>query len=389
MGISIEPLNLLKLFRDLFNARYILSTKRLAWIDYARGICIILVCYRHCFDGLKEARLPVTDYHLLQIFNVCFYSFRMPLFFIISGLFVSRSLQKKKLSDYISGRFNVVFFPLIIWGSLQITLQLLLKDYVNAKPVPFDYINLLIYPRNPSNNQQFWYLNALFFVGAFYAIFKVLFKFTLKQQMILSVLLYSIAGYLGLQGISFYIFPDIFHFYIYFCIGDIISSFIFKKETTAVILSPKWLTISAVFCIIMQTIFTRINMQHANDNYINYNMPWLFFPISLSGCALMIQLAKLLEKKGTLKWLRVIGYHSLFIYLMHLMLIAAVRILLVRILHIMYIPAIMFIAISLGVIIPIFIYNVCIRLGMWWLFSLKKPAAEIQHYTSMKAMKTV
>ena len=274
------------------------------------------------------------------------------------------------------------FIRLLIWGSLQITLQLLLKDYVNAKPVPFDYINLIIFPRNPTNNQQFWYLNALFFVGAFYAFFKVVLRFTLWQQVVLGLLLYSVAGYLGYNGISFYIFPDIFHFYIYFCIGDIISAFIFKKETTDIILSPKWLIVSAVFCIVMQTIFTTINMKHGDDNYININMTWLFLPISLSGCALMMQLSQVLQQKNSLRWLRVVGYHSLYIYLMHLMLIAAVRIVLVRFLHITYIPLIMFIAISLGVIIPIIIYNLCIRLGAWWLFTLKKPVAEIEYYAA-------
>ena len=378
----------MKLFKDLFNAKYILASNRLGWIDYVRGICIILVCYRHCFDGLKEANLPVSDYPVLQVLNVCFYSFRMPLFFIVSGLFVSRSLQKKSLSEYVWGRFSIVFYPLIIWGSLQITLQLALKDYVNARPVPFDYINLIIFPRNPSNNQQFWYLNALFFVGAFYAFFKVVLKFSLWQQVILGLLLYSVAGYMGYKGTSFYIFPDIFHYYIYFCIGDIISSFIFKKETTEKILSPLWLMASAVFCIIMQTLFTVINMRNGDDNYININMAWLFLPISLSGCAFMIQVGQWLQKKDILRWLRVVGYHSLYIYLMHLMLIAAVRIVLVKIFNIQYIPLIMFIAVSMGVIIPIFVYNISIRLGAWWLFSLKKPAGEIEHYATMKTMKT-
>jgi len=86
--------------------------------------------------------------------------------------------------------------------------------------------------------------------------------------------------------------------------------------------------------------------------------------------------------------LRVVGYHSLYIYLMHLMLIAAVRIVLVKIFNIQYIPLIMFIAVSMGVIIPIFVYNISIRLGAWWLFSLKKPAGEIEHYATMKTMKT-
>ena len=374
----------MKLFKDVFNARFVLASNRLAWIDYARGICIILVCYRHCFDGIKEAHLPVTDYPLLEVLNVCFYSFRMPLFFIISGLFVSRSLQKKGLGEYTRGRFKIVFYPLMIWGSLQITLQLLFKDYVNAKPAPFDYINLIIFPRNPDNSQQFWYLNALFFVGVFYAFFKKVLHFQLWHQAVLSLLLFTIAGYMGHKGINFYIFPDIFFFYIYFCIGDFIASFIFRKETAAIILSPKWLMLSAITCTALQTVFTFINLKHGDDNYINYNMPWLFLPISLSGCALMIQIAHWLQQKNALQWLRVIGYHSLYIYLMHLMVIAGVRVLLTRVLHISNIPVIMLVAISMGVMVPVIIYNLCTRLQAWWLFSLKKPEAEIQHYAAMK-----
>ncbi len=388
-GCFHKTLNLLKLFKDLFNARYILSSNRLAWIDYARGICIILVCYRHCFDGLREAHIPVQDYYLLQVLNVCFYSFRMPLFFIVSGLFVSRSLNKKSVADYSRSRFNIVFYPLLIWGTLQITLQLLLKDYVNGKPAFVDYINLVIYPRNPSNNQQFWYLNALFFVGIFYAFFKIKLRFVLWQQVALGMLLYGIASYLGYNGIAFYIFPDIFHYYIYFCIGDIISGFIFKKEITKIILSPKWLISSIIVCVALQTIFSMVNLSHGDDNYININMPLLLLPISLSGCFLMVQLSQVLQKKNIVKWLRVIGYHSLYIYLMHLMVIAAMRILLMRILHLQYIPLVMFIGISLGVIIPVIIYNLCIRVGAWWLFSLKKPSEEIAHYTTMKTMKTM
>ncbi len=370
------------MFNDLFNAKFILSSRRMAWIDYARGISIILVCYRHCFEGLKEAKLATADFHLLTVLNVCFYSFRMPLFFIVSGLFLSSSLRKKKLSSYIRGRFNVVFYPLIIWGSIQITLQLILKNYVNAKPALFDYVNLIIWPRNPTNNQQFWYLNALFFVGAFYAFFKIKLKFTLLHQALLSVIFYAIASYLNYNGLSFYIFPDIFHFYIYFFIGDAISDYVLNTDNRSTITSWKWMALSLIVFIGTQTLFTAINMQNGNDDYINQKMPLLFLLISLCGCIFMIQLTQLLEKLNALKWLRVVGYHSLYIYLIHIMTIAAVRIVMIRVFHIGYIPLILFVAISAGVIIPILFYNLMVRMGAWWLFSLKKPVAEIEYYSA-------
>lgn len=374
----------MKLFKDLFNARFVLSGNRLAWIDYVRGICIILVCYRHSFDGIKEAHIQVDNYPLMEILNVCFYSFRMPLFFIVSGLFVSRSLMKKGLNDYIRGRFKIVFYPLIIWGSLQITLQLIFKDYVNARPDPRDYLYLIIFPRNPGNNQQFWYLNALFFVGVFYAFFKSVLGFKRWHQAILSVIFYSVGAYMNMIGKAFYIFPDIFHYYIYFFVGDLLADFIFRKETIGTILSPKWLVPSAILFVVSQTAFTLLNLKHDDDNYINRSAPLLLLLVSLAGCAFMIQVGHWLQQKNVLRWLRVIGYHSLYIYLMHLIVIAGVRIILIRFLHVSSIPVVVFSAVCLGVIIPIVIYNICTRLHAWWLFSLKKPVAEIQHYAAME-----
>lgn len=361
------------MFKDLFNSKQILATNRYAWIDYVRGICIILVCYRHCFEGLKESSLPTQNYPFLEILNVCFYSFRMPLFFIVSGLFVTSSLFKKGLKKYIGNRFNIIFYPLLIWGSIQITLQLLLRDYVNAKPALTDYINLIIFPRNPNNNQQFWYLNTLFFVGAFYAFFKVIFKFKLWQQVVLSVLLYAIASYWSYNDITFYIFPDVFHHYIYFCLGNVFSAYILKKENQDKSVTPKWLWPSVLMFIAVQTIFTIVNIRHAEDNFINHKMPWAYLLISLAGCAFVIQLGFVLQQSGVLKWLRVLGYHSLYIYLMHLMIIAAVRIFILKVLGIESVYLILSVAMVAGVLLPIIFYNVAMRWGLWWLFTFEKP----------------
>ena len=73
-----------------------MKASRLNWIDYARGIAIILVCYRHVYEGSKEAGIPVKDYNFLEYANISLYSFRMPLFFIISGLFIFKKPAEKR-----------------------------------------------------------------------------------------------------------------------------------------------------------------------------------------------------------------------------------------------------------------------------------------------------
>src|SRR6478735_8668431 len=150
----------------LFNSQKVLSTSRYPWIDYVRGISIILVVYRHVFEGLVNVGIGSISYPVLKYTNIFFFSFRMPLFFIVSGMFVTLSLSRKGIRSYINKRFDTIFYPLLIWGTIHITLQLLFSKYINAQRTPFDYINLII---NPRQIEQFWYLNALFFVGILYA----------------------------------------------------------------------------------------------------------------------------------------------------------------------------------------------------------------------------
>ena len=380
------------MWKDLFNAKFILSSKRMQWIDYARGICIILVCYRHCFEGLKQAKLNIHDYPTLEILNICFYSFRMPLFFIISGLFVSASLSKKGIGNYIGNRFKIIFYPLLIWGGLQVTMQLLMKDYVNAHRHPIDYLNLIIRPRLI---EQFWYLNALFFVGALYAILKYYLHVKLWQQVVLSTILYSVSSYIHFYEINAYLFADIFHYYIYFCIGDLLSAFFLKSNRESTLTSAKWMIPSLVLFIASQYLYTLLNIKHANpafnyytDSYVSDKMPAFSFFVSLAGCAFIIQVAYLLQRTGVMKWLRVVGYHSLYIYLVHVMVIAAVRIFVMRVLHIQSIPVIIIPAMIAGIIIPIILYNLAVRMGAWRLFSLKKPVDEIKFYGQPAAVAT-
>lgn len=335
-------------------------------------------------EGLRQSGLPLHNYPLLEVLNICFYSFRMPLFFIISGLFLSAGLHKKGLRNYVNGRFKIVFYPLLVWGSIQITMQFLMKNYVNAHREPMDYLNLII---NPRRIEQFWYLNALFFVGAIYALLKTTLRINYWQQLLIGMVFYAVAGMLRYTETNGYLFTDILNFYIYFCFGDIISGYLLGKKTKkAMITAPSWLMASFIVFLASQYLYTIVNIHHNSDFYVGDKMPALALPIALSGCAFTIQIAFLLQRFGILKWLRVIGYHSLYIYLTHVMIIAAVRIFLVYGLHINSVPMILVPAMLAGVVLPILLYNVSVRVGAWWLFSLRKPVDEINFHAQKIAI---
>jgi fucose 4-O-acetylase-like acetyltransferase len=363
--------------KDLFNYKYILEQNRFPWIDYAKGICIILVCYRHSFEGLINANFPTGNYPFLELINSSLVTFRMALFFIISGLFISRTLAKKSYGAYFIDRFKVIIYPLLIWGSVQITLQLVFKNYTNAQRTPFDYVNLLIMPRKI---EQFWYLNALFMVGVLYAFFKSVLKFTMAQLMVSALLLYALGFVYYFTGanmryetLAYSFIPDLLHYYIFFFIGDAIAPFIWKKENIKYLSSLKILIPIALFFFLAHYYYTYENSVHHKGYYVEFYMPASFLVIALSGCALTVLLSFILQRFNVLKFLRVIGFHSLYIYLMHVIFTGSVRVLVTKLLHINNIPVLLLFSVITGVTLPILIYNFLIKNGMWWCFTLQKP----------------
>ncbi|MDZ1963948.1 acyltransferase family protein, partial [Klebsiella pneumoniae] len=69
---------------------------RETWVDYAKGIGIILVVFGHANRGLYSSGIYISPeiYHYLD--NVI-YSFHMPLFFFLSGLFFVRESANKQV----------------------------------------------------------------------------------------------------------------------------------------------------------------------------------------------------------------------------------------------------------------------------------------------------
>jgi len=62
------------------------GTERIDWVDYAKGICIIMVVMMHSVLGVELAAGQTGYMHVLVAFAK---PFRMPDFFLISGLFLA------------------------------------------------------------------------------------------------------------------------------------------------------------------------------------------------------------------------------------------------------------------------------------------------------------
>ena len=88
---------------------------RVAWVDCAKGICVILVVMMHSALGVGEAMDGVGALHAVVAFAK---PFRMPDFFLIAGLFVSRTIDRDWRTFIDRKVMHFVYFYLL-WLTIQ------------------------------------------------------------------------------------------------------------------------------------------------------------------------------------------------------------------------------------------------------------------------------
>ena len=91
------------------------QTHRIDWVDYAKGICIILVVMMHSTLGVEKA---IGQTGLLSNFIEWARPFRMPDFFLISGLFLTRRINTPWRS-YLDTKFVHFAYFYILWMTVQ------------------------------------------------------------------------------------------------------------------------------------------------------------------------------------------------------------------------------------------------------------------------------
>jgi len=89
---------------------------RIDWVDYSKGICIILVVMMHSTLGVEKASGMSTWLHY---FIEWARPFRMPDFFLISGLFLSSRIDRPWRSFLDSKVIHFMYFY-ILWMTIQL-----------------------------------------------------------------------------------------------------------------------------------------------------------------------------------------------------------------------------------------------------------------------------
>ncbi|RYY53554.1 MAG: acyltransferase [Chitinophagaceae bacterium] len=342
------------------------GTGRMPWVDYARALAIMLVVYRHTMVGLDRSGLAVPSflYNIQEfLFNV-----RMPVFFVLSGIFLGRSVTHRGQGYMIWKKAANLLYPYLVWTFIFITIQILLSGYTNATRTTHDYWYILTDPRELDH---MWYLVSLFTTS----VLLILVAPVLVKRPVLHLLLATGFHFVHPFVVKYSLLFYTSYYYIFLCIGVQASSYIRELDKRDSRWLWKLLLLSLPFFIAGQLFW----MNNIADNYKPlqdwYLLPFLV--IILVACVVYYCVSRLLYNAGILRWMNTLGRASLYIYILHLLVISSFRMACLKILHINNVYVILGGSLLLGIIIPVLVY----RLSKRWtfihrLFSLDKQKGE-------------
>ena len=90
-------------------------SSRIDWVDYAKGICIVMVVMMHSVLGVEKA---AGDTGFMHAFVMFAQPFRMPDFFLISGLFLSVVIDRD-WRTYLDRKVVHFAYFYVLWMTIQ------------------------------------------------------------------------------------------------------------------------------------------------------------------------------------------------------------------------------------------------------------------------------
>jgi fucose 4-O-acetylase-like acetyltransferase len=344
-----------------------LRTGRVDWIDYAKGIGIILVVYGHVVIGITNAGIVASATATLQLVPKyslgLIYTFHMSLFFFLSGLVadVNHSRAGKNFNNLFWKKVKTIAYPYLVWSIIQGIISALMSAYTNFE---FNIIELpmriLFIPI-----AHYWFLYALFAHHMIFALTRKILNINIYVILFLSVLMYLIWPYMDV-----FVIKITTGTFIYYVLGSISAHFLRKgvgKISTIKLVSISLVCLLMQICLFLfQTSYLKLDPNHpAVTNFLGASLGI----ISTSCLALYLARIKIME------FLKYLGFLSMPIYLAHLLSVVGVRIILQKCFHVNDIILHIIAGTVVGLIFPIILYKITKKIRFPYLFSLSKRSS--------------
>jgi fucose 4-O-acetylase-like acetyltransferase len=315
--------------------------------DYARAIGIILVVYGHVLRGLASAGIVPAGHWILST-DYAIYTFHMPLFFVLSGLHVERSLRRGRVG-FLRKKIETIVYPYLLWSLLQGAVQWMASADTNHPFAPADFIRVFWDPWG-----QFWFLYALFLCQVFVCVTS-----TRRTLLIGAAVIAYVAGSI----LDFGMLTLGLKFFLFFATGILLGSVELRNLAARF---STWPRIAATFVLLLVAI-------HIARPLGDYN-GIAALPATALGVLLVCELSYVMERHSEFGPLRALGVASMPIYLAHILAGSGARIALMHFhLDNMYLQIAA--GVLSGLLVPLAMYHVAARMRIEKLVGFPKSGA--------------
>ncbi len=275
------------------------SSQRLEWVDFAKGLCIVAVVAMYATERIEDNLHARGWMHHFVDFAQ---PFRMPDFFLISGLFVSRVIGKPWRS-YLDTKVVHFLYFYVLW--VTITFGLFEGRQALVLPpnaVAAEYLHLYLQPSGPL---WFIYILPLFFL-------------TLRLTRALPFpLVWALAAALKLADLDTgWKLVDRYGMYFVFVLtGYGLAPRIFRVVDWARA-RPRATAAAFAVWFLLNLLAVRLGLTFK---------PAVHLLTGLAGAGAVILFSTLLVRASWFGWVRYLGEHSIVVYLSFLIPMAATR----------------------------------------------------------------
>ena len=277
---------------------------RVDWVDYAKGICIVMVVMMHSVLGVELAAGQTGFMHLVVMFAK---PFRMPDFFLISGLFLSVVIDRD-WRTYLDRKVVHFAYFYVLW----VTIQFGFKAPSFAAETGWSHVGFLYLESfiEPFGTLWFIYLLPVFFVVT---------KLTRKMP---PPAVWVLAAALEMAHVltGWTVIDEFCARFVYFYSGYLFAPYVFALSDRA--------RARPVLALVGLALWAVINGSLVEFGYSEW--PLVSLALGLAGACAIIVTGTLLARMQWLNFLRYCGEHSIVIYLAFFLPMAATRTLLLR-----------------------------------------------------------
>src|SRR6202790_68869 len=280
------------------------SPGRVDWVDYAKGICIVMVVMMHSVLGVELTAGEKGFMHLLVTFAK---PFRMPDFFLISGMFLSVVIDRD-WRTYLDRKVVHFAYFYVLWVTIQFGFKAPgFAAESGWAHVGFLYLESFI---EPFGTLWFIYLLPVFFVV------------TKATRKIPPMLILGVAALLETAHIvtGWTVIDEFCARFVYFYSGYLFAAQVFALSDRA--RARPGLALAGL------ALWALVNGSLVGSGFSEW--PLISLALGLAGACAIVTIGTLLARAHWLNFLRFCGEHSIVIYLAFFLPMAATRTLLLR-----------------------------------------------------------